>query len=176
MRPQCIPYMVQSPTDSDGQGQISGRSQNQSRQLKQPAGILVLGNAGQLCHSEGRTMHSCAITIPPYFGPGYPSARPAFFRPVYSSFLPGFCAPAFFQATTGSSRSDSCPATCWGSYVRASVWTAEFAGFSLKNPVWHNVRAPLRSHVPLAGRVMSAVYPPSCGASIGGVPRFMGVR
>ena len=29
---------------------------------------------------------------------------------------------------------------------------------------------------PLAGRVMSAVYPPSCGASIGGVPRFMGVR
>jgi len=25
---------------------------------------------------------------------------------------------------------------------------------------------------PLAGRVMSAVYPPSCGASIGGVPRF----
>ena len=60
---------------------------------------------------------------------------------------------------------------------------------------WHSVRAPLRSHVPLAGRVMSAVYPPmefagfsfknpaptfsnppSCGASIGGVPRFMGVR
>ena len=39
---------------------------------------------------------------------------------------------------------------------------------------WHSVRAPLRSHVPLAGRVMSAVYPPSCGASIGGVPRFMG--
>lgn len=38
---------------------------------------------------------------------------------------------------------------------------------------WHSVRAPLRSHVPLAGRVMSAVYPPSCGASIGGVPRFM---
>lgn len=37
---------------------------------------------------------------------------------------------------------------------------------------WHSVRAPLRSHVPLAGRVMSAVYPPSCGASIGGVPRF----
>jgi len=29
---------------------------------------------------------------------------------------------------------DSCPATCWGSYVRASVRTAEFAGFSLKNP------------------------------------------
>jgi hypothetical protein len=26
---------------------------------------------------------------------------------------------------------------------------------------WHSVRAPLRSHVPLAGRVMSAVYPPS---------------
>jgi len=41
---------------------------------------------------------------------------------------------------------------------------------------WHSVRAPLRSHVPLAGRVMSAVYPPSSGASIGGVPRFMGVR
>ena len=103
-------------------------------------------------------MHSCVIIIPPYFGPGYPSARPAFFRPVYSSFLPGFCAPAFFQATTGSSRSDSCPATCRGSYVRASVRTAEFAGFSHKNP------APTFSN------------PPSCGASIGGVPRFMGVR
>ena len=37
---------------------------------------------------------------------------------------------------------------------------------------WHSVRAPLRSHVPLAGRVMSAVYPPSGGVPVGGAPRF----
>ena len=101
-------------------------------------------------------MHSCVIIIPPYFGPGYPSARPAFFRTVYSSFLPGFCAPAFFQATTGSSRSDSCPATRGDSNGLASARPAEFAGFSHKNP------APTFSN------------PPSGGASIGGVQRFMG--
>ena len=92
----------------------------------------------------------------------------AFFRNTYLLHDIGAASPVAPDFSITTAASDACE-------FRSPTSSRSDNGVVGLTP-WHSVRAPLRSHVPLAGRVMSAVYPPSCGASIGGVPRFMGVR
>lgn len=92
----------------------------------------------------------------------------AFFRNTYLLHDIGAASPVAPDFSITTAASDACE-------FRSPTSSRGDNGVVGLTP-WHSVRAPLRSHVPLAGRVMSAVYPPSCGASIGGVPRFMGVR
>jgi hypothetical protein len=90
----------------------------------------------------------------------------AFFRNTYLLHDIGAASPVAPDFSITTAASDACE-------FRSPTSSRGDNGVVGLTP-WHSVRAPLRSHVPLAGRVMSAVYPPSCGASIGGVPRFMG--
>lgn len=59
--------------------------------------------------------------------------------------------------------------------AETGAWPSEFAGFSFKNPAPMTFcKAVKRRGQP--GAVENPGNPPSSGASIGGVPRFMGVR
>ena len=92
----------------------------------------------------------------------------AFFRNTYLLHDIGAASPVAPDFSITTAASDACE-------FRSPTSSRGDNGVVGLTP-WHSVRAPLRSHVPLAGRVMSAVYPPSSGVPVGGVPRFMGVR
>ncbi len=149
--------------------------------------IFMAGNNAIFVSAMPAKQHDSNTAISTSFSPGT--------RPVL-----GAARQFFNQITTAAS--DACE-------FRSPTSSRGDNGVVGLTP-WHSVRAPLRSHVPLAGRVMSAVYPPSefagfsfknpapmtfckavkrrgqpgavenpgnppsCGASIGGVPRFMG--
>ena len=119
------------------------------------------------CHLGGSRIIALDTPLCPRFMP-----RPrAFFRKLKAKDLLhdiGAASPVAPDFSITPAASDACE-------FRSPTSSRSDNGVVGLTP-WHSVRAPLRSHVPLAGRVMSAVCPPSCGASIGGVPRFMGVR
>ena len=116
------------------------------------------------CHHGGSRFIALDTPLCPRFMP-----RPrAFFRNTYLLHDIGAASPVAPDFSITTAASDACE-------FRSPTSSRGDNGVVGLTP-WHSVRAPLRSHVPLAGRVMSAVYPPSSGASIGGVPRFMGVR
>lgn len=101
------------------------------------------------CHHGGSRFTETNLFIEDSFSPGT--------RPVL-----GAARQFFNQITTAAS--DACE-------FRSPTSSRGDNGVVGLTP-WHSVRAPLRSHVPLAGRVMSAVYPPSSGVPIGDAPRF----
>jgi hypothetical protein len=116
------------------------------------------------CHYGGSRFIALDTPLCPRFMP-----RPwAFFRNTYLLHDIGAASPVAPDFSITTAASDACE-------FRSPTSSRGDNGVVGLTP-WHSVRAPLRSHVPLAGRVMSAVYPPSCGASIGDAPRFMGVR
>ena len=90
------------------------------------------------CHLGGSRFTETNLSIEDSFSPGIRSVLGAA-RQFFNQITPAASDACEFRSPT-SSRGDN--------------------GVVGLTP-WHSVRAPLRSHVPLAGRVMSAVYPPS---------------
>jgi len=76
----------------------------------------------------------------------------AFFRNTYLLHDIGAASPVVPDFSTTTAASDACE-------FRSPTSSRGDNGVVGLTP-WHSVRAPLRSHVPLAGRVMPAVFPP----------------
>ena len=101
------------------------------------------------CHLGGSRIIALDTPLCPRFMP-----RPrAFFRNTYLLHDIGAASPVAPDFSITTAASDACE-------FRSPTSSRGDNGVVGLTP-WHSVRAPLRSHVPLAGRVMSAVYPPS---------------
>jgi hypothetical protein len=169
--------------------------QLQNRNNCQQAPTTSPGVGMGACHHGGSRFIAIDTPLCPRFMP-----RPrAFFRNTYLLHDIGAASPVApdFSTTTAasdacefrsptSSRFDKVPALLRHRALCARVAplhlrysTHEAHSGSRPFSVKERTPMPFRNltmDYPLAGRVMSAVYPPSCGASIGDAPRFMGVR